>query len=92
MTSQAVGHKACVSQNTKLDCVFSLGNSATQLEFDYHIEGDRWSNWYSFWMNCRSVSADGTDNEVEGWVKDCEIDSLENMWKSFAHNFAGLGH
>ncbi len=53
------------------------------MEFDYHIEGDRWSNWFAFWLN---VLQGGR------WVKDAEIDSLENMYKSFAHNFAGLGH
>ena len=29
VTAEAVGTKACVSQNTKLSCNFSLGNSAT---------------------------------------------------------------
>ena len=29
---------------------------------------------------------------TSGWVQDCEIDSLENMYKTLAHNFAGLPH
>ena len=84
VVGEAIGHSACIQQNTINDCHFSLGNSVTQLEFDYHVEGDRWSNWFSFWMNCVSPG--------NRWVKDCEIDPFENMYKSEAHNFAGLGH
>ena len=43
-------------------------------------------NWFSFWVN----SADHGSSHT--WVKDAEIDELENMNNSLAHNFAGLGH
>lgn len=85
VTNNAVQKKACIYQHTQDHCSFYIGgNGLQQLEFDYEITGDTWSNWFSFWIN----SAD----ENGHWVKDCEIDSIENMWKSFAHNFAGQGH
>jgi len=80
----AQGSRACIYQHTQNSCQFFIGsNGLTQLEFDYEITGDRWSNWFSFWIN---------SSRYGNWVKDCEIDSLENMYKSLAHNFAGEGH
>lgn len=76
---------ACIHQGTEHACQFLIGpNGVSQVEFDYHIEGDRWSNWFAFWLN--PVGPGGA------WIKDCEIDSLENMYQSIAMNFAGLGH
>merc|ERR550525_950062 len=54
-----------------------------QLEFDYEITGDRWSNWFSFWVNSARWGR---------WLQDCELDPLEEMNQVLAHNFAGLGH
>jgi len=77
--------KACIHQGTTHGCQFYIGpNGVSNVEFDYHIEGDRYSNWFSFWINPVGPNSK--------WIKDAEIDSLENMYKSEAHNFAGLGH
>jgi len=85
ITGKAVHGKACIYQETEESCKFFIGeNGMSQMEFDYEIQGDMNSNWFSFWLNPR--------NAHNQWVQDCEIDSLENMYKSFAHNFAGMGH
>ena len=85
ITSDVVRKNACIHQGTTHTCQFFAGsNGISQVEFDYHVEGDRWSNWYSFWLN--PVGAGGK------WIKDCEIDMLENMYRNMGHNFAGLPH
>ena len=88
VTGEAVNRKACIYQHSQHQCDFFIGsNGVQQLEFDYEIvntDAAQRSNWFSFWIN----SADQNGR----WVKDAEVDSIENMWKSFAHNFAGLGH
>ena len=78
----AANRNACIYQHTEDTCQFYIGtNGVQQLDFDYEVTGDKKSNWFSFWINSRHSSG-------QEWVKDCEIDSIENMWG----NFAGLGH
>ena len=85
VTGKTVNKHACIFQHSNGQCNFFIGNNGvSQIEFDYEVSGDPYSNWFSFWLN--------PQDEHYHWVKDVEIDSIENMWKSFAHNFAGLGH
>lgn len=88
VSGEAINKNACIYQHTQSQCEFFIGpNGVQQLEFDYEVEntdGAQRSNWFSFWIN----SADQRGQ----WVKDAEIDSIENMYRSYAHNFAGLGH
>jgi hypothetical protein len=64
--------------------VFSVGGDGlTQVEFDYEYTGDPHANWSSFWINSMQ------NNQ---WVKDAEMDMLEYMSGTFAHNWAGEGH
>jgi len=84
VTASATQSRACIYQHTQNTCRMFLGtNGMVQLEFDYEITGDRWSNWFSFWVNSAQWGR---------WVQDCELDPLEEMNQVLAHNFAGLGH
>ena len=71
-----MNRNACIYQHTQQSCEFYIGpNGVQQLEFDYEIQNSdaaQRSNWFSFWIN----SADQNGR----WVKDAEIDSIENMW------------
>jgi len=83
VVNSAVQSRACIYQHTQNTCNFRLGsNGLMQIEVDYQITGDRWSNWFSFWIN----------SYKNGWVPEAEIDILEEMNKVLAHNFAGYGH
>jgi len=64
--------------------VFSVGGDGlTQVEFDYEFTGDPKANWSSFWIN--SI-------ENWKWIQDSEMDMLEYLDGTFAHNWAGEGH
>lgn len=52
------------------------------MEYDYEFTGDPNGSWSSFWINSKKNG---------GWVKNAEIDTLEDMWGSLSHNFAGEG-
>ena len=83
-TAEAVNAHACIYQNTQDTCNFSVGgNGLTQLEFDYKFTGDAHGNWSSFWVNSMRNWQ---------WVQDVELDGLEYMSGTLAHNWAGWGN
>ena len=85
VNSDVAYKNACIYQHTQNTCRFSIGgNGLQQLEFDYHIDGEMGNKqWFSFWVNS---DKDGR------WVKDAELDELENMNNVLAHNWAGEPH
>jgi hypothetical protein len=85
VTDDVANKGACIYQHTGNTCKFSLGSKGVQqIEFDYEMYGDPYSNWLSFWVN--------SDAGGGKWVAEAEIDSLELMNRRLAHNFAGYGH
>jgi len=86
---ESVQKHACIYQHTMNTCKFQVGaGGLMQLEFDYSITGDTWSNWFSFWLNSFSPEI----SPYHSWVPEAEIDMLEEMNKVMGHNFAGFGH